>query len=114
MARDLWFDSGSSDSIAIVWSATGFYTFGPDQEAVLRTFGKYTGTTTGGFALALSGSGRKRDVVAVTTTRRMELGSRSGADGFTVAQSVTNESLMITGDENIVDVQAVVQYRIRI
>jgi hypothetical protein len=37
----------------------------------------------------------------------MELGFRSGADGFTVAQSVTNESLMITGDENIVDVQAV-------
>jgi len=42
----------------------------------------------------------------------MELGFRSGADGFTVAQSVTSESLMITGDENIVDVQAVVQYRI--
>jgi len=42
----------------------------------------------------------------------MELGFRSGADGFTVAQSVTNESLMITGDENIVDVQAVIQYRI--
>ena len=98
--------------VAVIWSATGFYTVGPDQEAVLRTFGKYTGTTTGGLHWHYPGPVGKTDVVAVTTTRRMELGFRSGADGFTVAQSVTNESLMITGDENIVDVQAVVQYRI--
>lgn len=98
--------------IAIIWAGTGFYTVGPDQEAVLRTFGKFTGTTSGGLHWHYPSPIGKRNVVAVTTTRRMELGFRSGADGFTVAQSVTNESLMITGDENIVDVQAVVQYRI--
>lgn len=98
--------------VAVIWSATGFYTVGPDQEAVLRTFGKYIGTTTGGLHWHYPGPVGNRNVVAVTTTRRMELGFRSGTDGFTVAQSVTNESLMITGDENIVDVQAVVQYRI--
>ena len=98
--------------IAIIWGASGFYTVSPDQEAVLRTFGRYTGTATGGLHWFYPGPIGKRDVVAVTTTRRMELGFRSGADGFTVAQSVTNESLMITGDENIVDVQAVVQYKI--
>ncbi|MDE0592833.1 MAG: FtsH protease activity modulator HflK [Dehalococcoidia bacterium] len=98
--------------IAIIWAGTGFYTVGPDQEAVLRTFGKFQSTTTGGLHWHYPAPIGKRNVVAVTTTRRMELGFRSGADGFTVAQSVTNESLMITGDENIVDVQAVVQYRI--
>ena len=98
--------------IAIIWAGTGFYTVGPDQEAVLRTFGKFQSTTTSGLHWHYPAPIGKRDVVAVTTTRRMELGFRSGADGFTVAQSVTNESLMITGDENIVDVQAVVQYRI--
>ena len=98
--------------IAIIWAGTGFYTVGPDQEAVLRTFGKFQGTTTGGLHWHYPPPIGKRNVVAVTTARRMELGFRSGADGFTVAQSVTNESLMITGDENIVDVQAVVQYRI--
>jgi membrane protease subunit HflK len=98
--------------VAIVWAGTGFYTVGPDQEAVLRTFGKFTGTTSGGLHWHYPSPIGKRNVVAVTTARRMELGFRSGADGFTVAQSVTNESLMITGDENIVDVQAVVQYRI--
>ncbi len=98
--------------IAIIWAATGFYTVGPDQEAVLRTFGKFTGTQTSGLHWFYPGPIGQRDVLAVTTTRRLELGFRSGADGFTVAQSVTNESLMITGDVNIVDVQAVIQYKI--
>jgi membrane protease subunit HflK len=98
--------------ISLIWAGTGFYTVGPDQEAVLRTFGKFTGTTSGGLHWHYPGPIGKRNVVAVTLSRRMELGFRSGADGFTVAQSVTNESLMITGDENIVDVQAVIQYRI--
>jgi len=98
--------------IVLIWGASGIYTVGPDQQAVLRTFGKYTATTSGGLHWHFPGPIGKRDVVAVTTARRMELGFRSGSDGFTIAQSVTNESLMITGDENIVDVQAVIQYRI--
>jgi len=98
--------------VSAIWAGTGFYTVGPDQEAVLRTFGKFTGTTSGGLHWHYPSPVGKRNVVAVTTARRMELGFRSGSDGFTVAQSVTSESLMITGDENIVDVQAVVQYRI--
>lgn len=98
--------------IAIVWAGTGFYTVGPDEQAVLRFFGKKSGTASGGLHWYYPSPIGKRNVVAVTTTRRLELGFRSGADGFTVAQSVTNESLMITADVNIVDVQAVIQYKI--
>jgi membrane protease subunit HflK len=98
--------------IAIVWAGTGFYTVGPDQQAVLRFFGREAGTASGGLHWYYPSPIGKRNVVAITTTRRLELGFRSGADGFTVAQSVTNESLMITGDVNIVDVQAVIQYKI--
>jgi len=98
--------------IAIVWAGTGFYTVGPDEQAVLRFFGKKSGTASGGLHWYYPAPIGKRDVVAVTTTRRLELGFRSGADGFTVAQSMTNESLMITKDVNIVDVQAVIQYKI--
>lgn len=98
--------------IAIVWAGTGFYTVGPDQQAVLRFFGKESGTASGGLHWYYPSPIGQRNVVAITTTRRLELGFRSGADGFTVAQSVTNESLMITGDVNIVDVQAVIQYKI--
>ena len=98
--------------LAIVWAGTGFYTVGPDEQAVLRFFGKKSGTASGGLHWYYPAPIGKRDVVAVTTTRRLELGFRSGADGFTVAQSMTNESLMITADVNIVDVQAVIQYKI--
>ena len=98
--------------IAIVWAGTGFYTVGPAQQAVLRFFGKEAGTASGGLHWYYPSPIGKRNVVAVTTTRRLELGFRSGADGFTVAQSMTNESLMITADVNIVDVQAVIQYKI--
>ena len=98
--------------LAIVWAGTGFYTVGPDQQAVLRFFGKEAGTASGGLHWYYPSPIGKRNVVAVTTTRRLELGFRSGADGFTVAQSMTNESLMITADVNIVDVQAVIQYKI--
>ena len=98
--------------LAIVWAGTGFYTVGPDEQAVLRFFGKKSGTASGGLHWYYPSPIGKRDVVAITTTRRLELGFRSGADGFTVAQSMTNESLMITADVNIVDVQAVIQYKI--
>ncbi len=98
--------------LAIVWAGTGFYTVGPDEQAVLRFFGKKSGTASGGLHWYYPSPIGKRNVVAVTTTRRLELGFRSGADGFTVAQSMTNESLMITADVNIVDVQAVIQYKI--
>ncbi|MCZ6538709.1 MAG: FtsH protease activity modulator HflK [Chloroflexi bacterium] len=98
--------------IAIIWAGTGFYTVSPDQQAVLRFFGSFDHTAENGLHWYYPSPIGTRNVVSVTTTRRLELGFRSGSDGFTVAQSVTNESLMITGDVNIVDVQAVIQYKI--
>ncbi|MBI21153.1 MAG: FtsH protease activity modulator HflK [Chloroflexi bacterium] len=98
--------------LGIFWAGTGFYTVGPDEQAARRTFGKYIGTVNEGLHWHYPSPIGTRDVVSVTTTRRLELGFRSGPDGFTIAQAVPVESLMITGDENIVDVQAVVQYRI--
>ena len=98
--------------VFVFWLLSGFYTVGPDSQAALRTFGKFIGTADSGLHWHFPSPVGNRDIVAVTTTRSLELGFRSGNDGFAVAQSVTNESLMITGDENIVDVQAVVQYKI--
>ena len=98
--------------LVIFWAGTGFYTVGPDEQAARRIFGNYVGTVDEGLHWHYPSPIGKRDVVSVTTTRRLELGFRSGPDGFTIAQSIPVESLMITGDENIVDVQAVVQYRI--
>jgi membrane protease subunit HflK len=98
--------------IAIIWAATGFYTVAPDQQGVLRFFGKFDGRAESGLHWYYPAPIGQRNIEAVKRIRRLELGFRSGADGFTVAQSMTTESLMITGDVNIVDVQAVIQYKI--
>jgi membrane protease subunit HflK len=94
------------------WLASGFYTVAPGEQAALRTFGRFTGTTEEGLHWFWPSPIGRRDIVAIAQTRRLELGFRSGAGGSAVAQTVPSESLMITGDTNIVDVQAVVQYRI--
>ena len=52
----------------------------------------------------------QRDTVVVTATRQLELGFRS--EGQEMTKPVTYESMMITGDENLVDVQTVIQYKI--
>lgn len=97
---------------ALGWMASGFYTVAPGEQAALRMFGRFTGSTEEGLHWFWPSPVGRRDIVTITQTRRMELGFRSGAGGSAVAQTVPSESLMITGDTNIVDVQAVVQYRI--
>lgn len=95
---------------AIVWLATGVYTVGPDEQAALRTFGRFVAIADQGLHWHWPGPIGTRNVVSVTTTRRLELGFRSSQNGSTTPVQI--ESEMITGDENIVDVQVVVQYRI--
>ncbi len=95
-----------------IWLATGFYTVGPDQQAALRTFGEFQRFESEGLHWHYPAPIGTRNVVSVTTTRQLEVGFRSGEDGNSAPRSVPNEALMITGDENIVDVQVVVQYRI--
>ncbi len=95
---------------AIVWLATGVYTVGPEEQAALRTFGRFVAIADQGLHWHWPGPVGTRNVVAVTNTRRLELGFRSSPNGSTTPVQI--ESEMITGDENIVDVQVVVQYRI--
>lgn len=95
----------------LVWFATGFYQVKPAEQAALRLFGKFTGELQGpGLHWFWPSPIGTRNVEAVTETRRMELGFRSLAGGQSADFPV--ESLMITGDLNIVDTQMVVQYRI--
>ncbi len=97
--------------IAAIWLATGTYTVGPDEQAVLRRFGEPVGTASEGLHWFWPGPIGQRNVESITQTRRIEVGFRGGPDGLAL-HSIESESQMITGDENIVDVQMVVQYRI--
>jgi membrane protease subunit HflK len=90
----------------VAWAATGFYTVQPGEEAVLRRFGEFNSLAGPGLHWFWPNPIGKNVVVRKDEIRRLELGFRGGT-------SVPAESLMITGDENIVDVQLLVQYDIK-
>ena len=98
--------------VAVIWLASGVFTVDPDEQAALRLFGKYNSTADSGLNWWWPAPVGQRDIVQVTQTRTMELGFRSGSDGTASVTLVSVEAQMITGDENIVDVGAVIQYRI--
>lgn len=96
--------------ILLIWLATGIYTVDPDEQALVRQFGVVTGIAEPGLNYHWPAPIAKHDIVKVTQVQRMEVGLRTLPSGITTTNPV--EALMITGDENIVDVEMVVLYRI--
>ena len=99
-------------AIFTIWMVSGFYTVGPEEQGVVLRFGKYIETTTSGLNYHLPTPIEKVTVVPVTTTRNIEIGFRKGSDrgGQITSRNIDDESLMLTGDENIVDINFVVQW----
>jgi membrane protease subunit HflK len=98
----------------IGWLATGIYTIQPGEAGVVRTFGSYSGPPTGaGLNYRFPSPIQSVIVVDTQTVRRTEIGFRTDADSETVGKrSNLAEALMLTSDENIVQVELLVQYRI--
>jgi modulator of FtsH protease HflK len=96
--------------VGLLWLASGIYTVQPGQVGVIRTFGAFSTTTSPGLGYRWPWPIQQLDVVDVQAVRRLEVGFRS--DGGRSVR-VATESLMLTGDENIVDAQIIVQYRVR-
>jgi membrane protease subunit HflK len=92
-------------AVVLLWLASGVYMVGPGERGVVRTFGKETQRTEPGLRYRFPWPFQKVDVVSVEQIRRIEVGFRG-------AQRVPEESLMLTGDENIVEAQMVVQFRV--
>jgi membrane protease subunit HflK len=97
-------------AIALLWLATGFYVVGPGERGVVLLFGRLVEETEPGLRYRLPAPIQSHRVVDVATVRRAEIGFRSGRGG---TRTLAGESLMLTGDENIVDVQLFVQYLVR-
>lgn len=92
-----------------LYLASGFYIVGPGERGVELLFGKVHAITDPGLRYRLPQPFMSQIIVDVAAVRRAEIGFRSeGAR----TRSVPAESLMLTGDENIVDVQLFVQYRV--
>ena len=100
-------------AVFVAWAASGIYTVEPDEQGVVRRFGKMYATSVPGINYRIPWPVDQVDVVKVEQIRSMELGFRSSRQGNSqLTRPVPVESLMITGDENLVNVQVVVQYRI--
>ena len=99
----------------LVWLATGFYVVQPEEEGVALIFGKLSKKTPPGLNYNLPPP--IGDVIKPKVTRinRVQIGFRGGTGGVsaTATSPVPAESLMLTGDENIIDIQFVTLWRIR-
>ena len=97
--------------LIIVWLLTGVYVVGPDEVGVIRTFGKLTRVTQSGLNWKFPSPIEIANTPKVTEVKRIEIGFRSLKNGQ--YRTVEKESLMLTGDENIVDAEMIVQYKIK-
>jgi membrane protease subunit HflK len=95
---------------ASLYILSGFYVVGPGEKGVALLFGKEYSINEPGLRYRLPKPFMNQIVVDVSKVRRTEIGFRS--DG-TRTRSVPAEALMLTGDENIVDVQLFVQYMVQ-
>jgi len=91
--------------VLVVWLASGFYIVDASQRGVVLRFGKFNAITESGPRWHLPWPIESAEVVNVTGVRTIEVGYRNN-----VKSKVQNESLMITDDENIIDIQFAVQY----
>ncbi len=102
--------------IVLIWLGSGIYIVNPGEVAIVRTFGAWNGAQqTEGIHWRVPWPVQRADILSVQRVQSLELGFRSlgeiGSGEGSVKRPV--ESRMITGDENLVDAQLVVQYRIR-
>ena len=117
-------------AVALIWLATGIYRVEPDEEGLVLRFGAYVGSTPPGLNYHAPWPISTVLLLPVTRINRVEIGFRSNTaeemdiaprspDGrgepsrtFFPARDLSEESLMLTGDENIVDINASVFWRI--
>lgn len=90
----------------LVWLASGFYIVDEGKKGVVLRFGKYTQTTNPGANWRLPWPIESHRIVNVAGVRTIEVGYRGKSKNLA-------ESLMLTDDENIVDLQFAVQYNLK-
>ncbi len=91
--------------LILIWLASGFYRVLPDEQGVVLQFGKYTKTTQPGLNYHLPYPIERVFTPKVTKINRIDVGYRQSPDSrVTAIRDVEEESLMLTGDENIVDI----------
>lgn len=91
-----------------VWLVSGIFIVQEGQNAVVTTFGKYSHVNGAGMNWRWPYPIQNHEIVNVSQVRTIEVGYRSN-----VKNKQAHESLMLTDDENIVDIQFAVQYKLK-
>lgn len=100
--------------VILVYLSTGIYQVGPSEVALIKTFGKYSQTTGPGIHFHLPYSIQTHVIVDIETIRKEEIGFRTiERYGKISYEQVRSESLMLTGDGNIINVEVAVQYKVK-
>jgi modulator of FtsH protease HflK len=98
--------------LILIWLGTGFYRVEADQQGVELVFGKLTSVTGPGLNYNVPAPLGEVLLPRVTAVNTVEIGF-NGSAGRTSASELRAESLMLTGDENIIDIQFSVFWKIR-
>ena len=95
----------------VVWLLLGLYSVGPDEVGVVQRFGEYNRVVGPGLNYHYPYPIETVKTPKVTEVKRIEIGFRT--IGKNQYRTIEQESLMLTGDENIVDAELIVQYKIK-
>ncbi|PYD91283.1 FtsH protease activity modulator HflK [Pseudomonas syringae pv. pisi] len=94
--------------VGFIWLASGAFIVQEGQVGVVTTFGKYSHSTTPGFNWRWPYPFQAHETVNTSQIRTAEIGYRAS-----VRNKQPQESLMLTDDENIIDIQFAVQYTLK-
>ena len=100
--------ASSSRWCSLVWLASGFYIVDEGRRGVVTRFGKYTETTQPGPRWHLPFPIEAVELVDFSQVQTLEIGYRN-----TPKNKIDKEALMLTDDENIIDIQFAVQYNLK-
>ena len=94
--------------VVLIWLASGFYIVDASSGGVVLRFGRYVDTTQPGPRWHMPYPIESVEVVSISQVKTIEIGYREN-----VKNKVPKESLMLTADENIIDIQFAVQYLLK-
>jgi membrane protease subunit HflK len=97
--------------LIVLWLASGIYTVGPGSQGVVRQFGREVAKTDAGLNYHLPWPIQTVNVVDMANVRRLNIGFEEVSSGR--YKERVDEALMLTKDENIVNIHVIVQYRVR-
>jgi membrane protease subunit HflK len=100
-------------ALVALWAATGIYRVGPDERGVVLRFGSYQEETAPGLHYHLPTPIERALTPKVTLVNRTEIGLAGEGGRGSTRQELPEEALMLTGDENIVDINLTVLWVIK-